>query len=62
MRPEITDPKFDVMKLQSRVLLGTKDRFGSGTCARAVGPAGFILRDGRLPIFPVPTLPDGKIN
>lgn len=57
MRLEITDPKFDVMKLQSHVLLGTRDRVGSGT-----GPASFILRDGRQPIFPVPTLPDGKIN
>lgn len=55
MRLEITDPKFDVMKLQSHVLLGTRDR-------GLVRPASFILRDSRQSIFPVPMLPDGKIN
>lgn len=50
MRPEITDPIFDVMKLQSHVLLGDEIRSGHGGSS----PAGFVLRNNRPPIFRSP--------
>lgn len=58
MRPEITDPIFDVMKLQSHVLLGDEIRSGYG----GTSPAGFVLRDKSTADFSIPALPDGKIN